>query len=141
MRPQAHVASGLLVWSALRRPVHEAPAYVLAANLPDLDRPVAAKLGVKGRRHHVWPSHSAVFWLVPSVLARRHPSLVACVWIHLVLDSWADGIVWLWPAHREKIGLFRKPASITDDGWDTPRWGRLEPAMWAAAGFALLRRR
>jgi hypothetical protein len=146
MRPQAHVASGLLVWSVLRRPLREAPVYALAANLPDLDRPVAKRLGVKGRRHHVWLSHSAVFWVAPSVAARRRPSLVACVWIHLVLDTYADGIVWLWPAHREKIGLFRKPPEIVDDGWNTPAplstgLGRAEAAMWVGAGLALIRRR
>lgn len=146
MRPQAHVASGLLVWSVRRRPAREALAYVLAANLPDLDRPVAKRLGVKGRRHHVWPSHSALFWLVPTVAARRAGlprSLVLCVWLHLVLDTYADGIVWLWPWRRTKVGLFRKPPEIVDDGWRTPapltsEPGKVEAAMWVAAGLALL---
>ena len=58
MRPQAHVAASLLVWSAARAPWWEAPVCALAGNLPDLDRTVAERLGVKRRDHHRWVSHS-----------------------------------------------------------------------------------
>lgn len=93
----------------------------------------------------MWPSHSAVFWLLPSLALRRRPALVACVWIHLLMDSYADGIVWLWPWRRSKVGLFRKPAEIVDDGWRTPAplstsLGRIEAAMWLGAALALIRR-
>lgn len=149
MRPQAHVASGLVVWSLADGPLWEAPVDVVAANLPDFDRTLAKWLGVEGRRHHTWPSHSALFWGPPTLLAlttgkgRRQMGLV---WIHLVLDTYADGIVWLWPASKEKVGLFRKPPEIRDDGWNTPaplstELGKIELAMWAVTALSAVRRR
>jgi hypothetical protein len=148
MRPQAHVASGLVVWSLADAPWWEAPVDVVAANLPDFDRSVAKRLGVEGRKHHTWPSHSAVFWALPTLVAlktgkgRRQMGLV---WIHLVLDTYADGIAWLWPRDKEKRGLFRKPEFIHDDGWTTPaplstELGKIELAMWAATAASAVRR-
>jgi hypothetical protein len=148
MRPQAHVASGLVVWSLSDGPLSEAPLDVVAANLPDFDRTIAKRLNVKGRRHHTWPSHSAVFWMVPTLLAlgtgkgRRQMGLV---WVHLVLDTYADGIAWLWPASRDKVGLFRKPPEVHDDGWKTPaplssELGKIELAMWGVTAAAAARR-
>ena len=148
VRPQAHVASGLLVWSLSDAPMREAPLDVLAANLPDLDRTIAKRLGVEGRRHHVWPSHSALLWALPTLAALRTDVAtrpMGLVWLHLVLDTYADGIVWLWPVHKEKIGLFRKPPEIHDDGWNTPaplgsELGKIELAMWAVTAVSVLRR-
>ena len=124
---------------------------LLAGNLPDLDRSVARRLGVKRRDHHRWVSHSLAGWLPPTVLllaATRAPAArraAACVWIHLLLDTYADGIAWLWPLREDKIGLFRKPPEIVDDGWRTPApadtsLGRAEAGMWAAAAGGLLAR-
>ncbi len=155
MRPQAHVASGLLVWSLGGATALEAPVMALAANLPDLDRSVAKRLGVKRRDHHRWVSHSFAGWAPPSVLAlaaargSRHSArvrrAVACVWVHLAMDTYADGIAWLWPLREDKIGFFRKPKSIVDHGWATPapidtNLGRIEAAMWAAIVFNVARR-
>jgi hypothetical protein len=149
MRPQAHLASGVLFWSASDAPLWELPVDALAANLPDFDRDVAKRLGVKGRRHHVWPSHSFVFWAVPSAIALKASAKaqrpVAAVWTHLLLDTYADGLAWLWPVHKEKIGLFRKPEFIHDDGWNTPaplttELGKIELAMWLAVTATALRR-
>ena len=148
MRPQAHVASGLLVWSLAGAPLREAPVDVVAANLPDFDRSIARRLGVQGRRHHTWPSHSALLWSGPTLLAlaagrARRP--MGLVWIHLVLDTYADGIAWLWPLSEDKIGLFRKPPEIRDDGWNTPappgtELGRIERAMWVLTAVVVARR-
>ena len=148
MRPQAHVASGLVVWSLADGPWWEAPVDVLAANLPDVDRTIAKKLGVEGRKHHTWPSHSAVLWAVPTVVALkagRGRRQVGLVWVHLVMDTYADGIAWLWPQSKEKIGLFRKPPEIHDDGWNTPaplssELGKIELAMWVVTAAAVVRR-
>ena len=153
MRPQAHCAASLVVWSCSGGRAWEAPACLLAGNLPDLDRSVAKRLGVKRRDHHRWVSHSLAGWLPPTValLARhRGPAarrVVACVWIHLLLDTYADGIAWLWPLREDKIGLFRRPPEIQDSGWSTPaplhtNLGRAEAVMWAvAAGAAAARTR
>jgi membrane-bound metal-dependent hydrolase YbcI (DUF457 family) len=117
---------------------------VLAGHLPDLDRSVAKRLGVKRRDHHRWVSHSFTGWLGPTLLAlalgRRRRLVRRCVlalWVHLLLDTYADGIAWLWPLREAKIGLFRRSASIVDDGWNTPapldtELGQAEAAMWAA---------
>lgn len=156
MRPQAHVAASLVVWSAGSGAAWEAPVCVLCGNLPDLDRSVARRLGVIRRDHHRWVSHSLAGWLPPSLMAlaaSRHTRAagpvqrgVASLWIHLLLDTYADGIAWAWPLHEEKIGCFRRPAEIEDDGWNTPaplgtNLGRAEAAMWAALVLDRLRRR
>jgi membrane-bound metal-dependent hydrolase YbcI (DUF457 family) len=153
MRPQAHVASSLLVWSASRdAALAEAPLCVLAGNLPDLDRNVAKRLGVKRRDHHRWVSHSLVGWLAPTALAlalgRRNATVrraTALVWVHLLLDTYADGIAWLWPLREDKIGLFRKTPGIRDRGWRTPaplstELGKAELAMWVATALMAARR-
>ena len=151
MRPQAHCAASLAVWSCSGAPAWEAPVLTLAGNLPDLDRSVAKRLGVKRRDHHRWVSHSAAGWGPPTLvllLATRAPAArraAACLWIHLLLDTYADGLAWLWPATERKIGLFRKPAEIVDDGWNTPaplssELGRAEAVMWGATAAGLLAR-
>jgi hypothetical protein len=147
------VAASLAIWSTGSRPAWEAPVCALAGNLPDFDRNVAKRLGVKRRDHHRWVSHSLVGWLPPTVavmaLGRRRPAVmraVACVWLHLALDSYADGIAWLWPLHKDKIGLFQKPEWIHDDGWRTPaplstNMGKVEAGFWIAAAAGAARPR
>ena len=151
MRPQAHTAAGLAVWSCARGPAWEAPLAALCANLPDLDRSVAKALGVERRDHHRWVSHSAVGWALPTLFALRRwrsgpgRRCVGAVWGHLVLDTYADGIAWRWPLSEEKVGLFRKPEEIVDRGWSTPapadtNLGRIELALWALVALGLARR-
>jgi len=129
---------------------------VVAASLPDFDRQIAKALGVERRDHHRWVSHSFAGWFPPTAAVlyasrgSRHRAVVqraaACVWIHLLLDTYADGLAWLWPVHKEKIGLFRKPAWIRDRGWRTPapantNMGRAEAAMWLGTAANMLRPR
>ena len=79
---------------------------------------------------------------------RRHGAVrraVVCLWGHLLLDTYADGIAWLWPWSEAKHGLFRKPPEIVDKGWTTPaplrtEPGRIEAALWAGTLLGLLRR-
>jgi hypothetical protein len=130
--------------------VPAAAATVLAGHLPDFDRSVAKRLGVKRRDHHRWVSHSFVGWAGPTLLAlalsrrSRHAGImrrcVVSLWVHLLLDTYADGISWLWPYREDKIGLFRRAPSIVDDGWNTPapldtELGQAEAAMWAAVAI------
>ena len=151
MRPQAHCAASLALWSLSGARAWEAPVLVLAGNLPDFDRSVARRLGVKRRDHHRWVSHSLAGWAPPTVLLLRATPApaarraAASLWGHLLLDSYADGIAWLWPATERKIGLFRKPPEIHDDGWNTPaplgsELGKIELAMWAVTAVSVLRR-
>ena len=107
---------------------------------------MAKRLGVKRRDHHRWVSHSLAGWAGPTTLAlaasrrSRHGRFVRrgvlAVWVHLLLDTYADGIAWLWPHREDKIGLFRRAPEIVDDGWNTPapldtELGKAEAAMWA----------
>ena len=156
MRPQAHIAASLVIWGLSPAPFWEAPVCAVCGNLPDFDRSVARRLGVKRRDHHRWVSHSFAGWIGPSVLAcsaargTRHAGLVnrgvLSLWVHLLLDTYADGIAWRWPLSEEKIGWFRRAPGIVDDGWRTPapldtELGRAEAAMWATAAAALSLRR
>lgn len=128
----------------------------VAGNLPDFDRNVAKALGVKRRDHHRWVSHSLVGWLPPTVAAlalsrrSRHRGSIrraaACVWLHLLLDTYADGIAWLWPLHRDKLGLFVQPDEIKDDGWRTPaplhtNLGQAEASFWLATAANVISER
>ena len=148
MRPQAHIAAGLLVWSSAGGPLWEAPLAVAASNLPDIDRNVAKRLGVERRDHHHWVSHSFVGWAPPTALVlRASRSAVARraalnLWGHLALDTYHDGLAWLWPVYRRKIGLFQRPPGVRDKGWHTPariEWkvGKVEAALWAGVATNL----
>jgi hypothetical protein len=154
IRPQAHTAASLLVWNARRDAVPGAVTCLVCGHLPDFDRTVAKRLGVRRRDHHRWVSHSLAGWLPPSVVAlacargTRHAGLVRrgvlAVWVHLLLDTYADGIAWLWPLDEEKIGFFRRSPEIIDRGWHTPaplgtELGKAEAAMWIAAAARLHR--
>ena len=149
MRPQAHTAASLIVSSPGRRPLVEAAVCMLCGHLPDFDRSVARRLGVRRRDHHRWVSHSFAGWIGPTAVtlraargSRRAGSVrraVLALWLHLLLDTYADGIAWLWPLREEKIGLFRRSPEIVDRGWQTPaplhtELGRVELGMWLLAG-------
>jgi hypothetical protein len=151
MRPQAHCAASLAIWSCTGARAWEAPLLVLAGNLPDFDRSVAKRLGVKRRDHHRWVSHSLAGWGPPTALllaATQAPPArraAASLWTHLLLDTYADGLAWLWPVTEQKFGLFRKPPEIHDDGWNTPaplttNLGRAEAGMWTVTFAGLLAR-
>jgi len=149
VRPQAHIASGLLLWGLSDAPAWEVPVAVAAANLPDFDRNVAKALGVQRRDHHRWVSHSFAGWIGPTLLLARSARgrrIAAGVWVHLLLDTYHDGLAWRWPLSEEKVGLFRRPPGIRDKGWQTPwSWsfeaGKVEAGLWAGAAIAALSRR
>ena len=146
-----------MVWSAGRRRLPELPVCLVCGHLPDFYRTVARWLGVRRRDHHRWISHSFVGWFPPTMVAlgrsrgSRHGGLirrgVLALWVHLLLDSYADGIAWLWPLREDKLGWFRRSPEITDHGWHTPaplhtELGKAEAVMWAvAAALALVRPR
>jgi len=156
MRPQAHTAASLIVGSPGPQSLPEAALCLLCGHLPDFDRSVARRLGVRRRDHHRWVSHSFAGWFGPTAVALRAARgrraagpvrrAAASLWVHLLLDTYADGIAWLWPVRKEKIGLFRKPPEIVDRGWRTPaplstELGRAELAMWVVAGLRAAQRR
>lgn len=143
----------MVIWSAGRGTLPEAAVCLLCGHLPDIDRSVARRLGVRRRDHHRWISHSFAGWAPPTAVAliaargSRRSGLVGrgavSLWTHLLLDTYADGIAWLWPVHKDKIGLFRKPPEITDKGWQTPaplhtELGKVEAVMWAAVAAGLV---
>jgi inner membrane protein len=90
-----------------------------ASVLPDVDLVYAWLIARDGLHHHLYWTHIPFFWLLAiaagisiGALCRRswtiHVALVAGanVITHLVLDSVASGIAWLYPCSDELIALF-----------------------------------
>jgi inner membrane protein len=73
--------------------------------------------------HHRFWTHIPAVWLVVTVTSLAlakwlRPSwvaplalLLAGVWLHLVLDTWAGDIMWLWPVSDQFFHLFAVPAT------------------------------
>jgi membrane-bound metal-dependent hydrolase YbcI (DUF457 family) len=156
MRPQAHTAASLVLAAPGPQTLPEVALCLVCGHLPDFDRSVARRLGVTRRDHHRWVSHSFVGWFPLTVVALRAARggrragrarrAAVSLWLHLALDTYADGIAWLWPLYKDKIGLFRKPPEIVDRGWQTPaplstELGRVELAMWLLAALRATQRR
>ena len=97
-------------------------AALLGAVLPDFDM-IWFHLVDQSRHHHrFWP-HIPAVWAVISLITlplmpRLRPAWVrplaialAGVWLHLLLDSWAGGILWLWPVSDHLFQLITVPAT------------------------------
>lgn len=96
---------------------------LLASVLPDID--LLYFYLVDGRRtlHHDYWTHIPAFWAALSALAvailllarmsvpwRDFVVLLAGVFLHLVLDTVAGGIAWLFPWHTARLVLVEVPA-------------------------------
>jgi inner membrane protein len=124
----AHIPAGYLLTKALVR--RDRPDYrrlmatgLVASVLPDFDL-FYHYLGDGGaHEHHNYITHTPVFWLVLSLLAavvllvaRRRDLLIylavvlSGVLLHLILDSVASGIMWLYPWSTAKLNLVPVPA-------------------------------
>jgi inner membrane protein len=128
----AHLPAGWLATSAMLRGRDLAPrmrrrlmALGLAASvLPDLD--LLWFFLVDGRRqvHHAYLPHKPFAWIVALAVAalvlrmlraRRTAWLALAVFganvmLHLVLDTTAGGIRWLWPLSEREIAMSHVPA-------------------------------
>lgn len=104
----AHLPSGYLLGRALGARGRVMVAALLGAVAPDFDM-IWFHLADRTVHHHrFWP-HIPALWLAVAVVglplvgrfARRWLSAAACflagVFLHLVLDSLAGSVMWLWP--------------------------------------------
>lgn len=126
----AHLPAGYLLcrWLQPRLPVALQSQHLLLCGLfgsvfPDFDLLYFYLLDARQHHHHHYWTHLPIVWLLLSVLLlhglwrRGHPAALGCavlflgnVWLHLLLDSWAGDIWWLYPLLDQPFALFQVPA-------------------------------
>ena len=119
----ADLPSGYLLARALRH--RRGPVMVAAligSGLQDFDILWFHFVDQTVHHHRFWP-HTPAVWLVISVIAlplvwcvRKDwfvvsLAVLAGVWLHLILDTWAGDILWLWPFSDRFFSLFTVPAT------------------------------
>jgi inner membrane protein len=134
----AHLPAGWLATTAVLRRRDLAPAArrrltalgLAASVLPDADLLWFYTLGGRREVHHAYLTHKPGAWLVllaavalgmRAMRAGRTARLAlavlgANVMLHLVLDTAAGGIRWLWPASEAELALSHPPA-LHDPWW------------------------
>lgn len=142
----AHLPSGYILARLIRRPVpYLMPAALIGAVFPDFDM-LWFHLVDHGSTHHhrYWP-HIPLIWAgiaaVTLLALSRTPfvstALVffAAVFLHLLLDTIAGGILWAWPVSDILFTLTTVPATYSN--WVVSfmlHWTfLLEVAVWIAA--------
>ena len=123
----AHLPSGyLLARAAGHRRGLMLGAAALGAVLPDFDMLYFHFVDHSVHHHRFWP-HIPAVWLgialvALSLAAKLRPVwfaplaiLFAGVFLHLLLDSWAGSIMWLWPVSDQFFQLVTVPA--TQSNW------------------------
>jgi inner membrane protein len=150
----AHLPSGyLLARGTGHRRGMLLGAALLGAVLPDFDMLYFHFVDHSVHHHRFWPHIPAIWavitltvlplvrWLRPSWFAPV-VLLLAGVWLHLVLDTWAGDIMWLWPYSDRLFHVFGVPA--TQSNWVLSfvlHWTFLaEVAIILAAIFVYFRR-
>ena len=152
----AHLPAGYLQYRAMGRRGKAALSAALAGSMaPDLDM-IWFHLVDHGTIHHhrYWP-HIPAVWLgllaLAALIWRVHPApwvrwfmvfASACL-VHMVLDTLAGGIMWLWPLDQHLYVWVTVPA--TRSHWVLSfllHWTFLvELAIFAVAGWLLLFKR
>ena len=150
----AHLPSGyLLARGAGYRRGLMLGAALLGAVLPDFDMLYFHFVDHSVHHHRFWP-HIPAVWLVIALVvlplaAKLRPGwfpplamLLAGVFLHLLLDTWAGSIMWLWPVSDQFFQLVTVPA--TQSNWVLSfvlHWTFLaEVAIVLAAFFVYFRR-
>lgn len=144
----AHLPAGYLMARAFPRNLPGLMPAVLAGSLlPDLDMLWFHLVDHGTVQHHMYWPHVPLFWLIVAVFCLpmlRHFGLVktglaflAAVFLHLLLDTVAGGILWLYPFNTTLHYLVEVPAS--HENWIVSfllHWTMLlELLIWAAAGW------
>ena len=121
----AHLPAGFLLTTALGGRTRAQLAVGLAGSMaPDLDLLYFYTIDNCQHLHHSYWSHIPVFWLGLTVLvtiaylgARQPLFLRPVLWLflpnvflHLLLDSVAGGIRWLYPVSQKSYCLFSVPS-------------------------------
>jgi len=144
----AHLASGYLTGRAFgARGGLVLAAALLGSVLPDFDLIWFYLIDNRAFHHHRYWVHAPGLWLALAAIALpllrwRAPGLLwpalaflAAIFIHLVLDSLAGSIMWLWPFETTLYALVEVPARRSH--WllsFLTHWTMLaELAVWGAA--------
>ncbi len=101
---------------------------LIAAVLPDIDLFYFYLIDARQTLHHEYWTHIPIFWTAVAVVvaglfrlarapipAAAFALIFANIFLHLVLDTMAGGIAWLYPWERTSFELFTIPARF--DWW------------------------
>jgi len=143
----AHLPAGYVVGRTMPAAPLVLPAALVGAVLPDADLIWFYLIDERAFHHHRYWVHAPGFWLAVAALALpaiRAPAprfllagtaFFASIFVHLLLDSLAGSIIWLWPFDDTLYALVEVPA--TRSHWVLSfltHWTILaELAVWAAA--------
>ncbi len=135
----AHLPAGYLLTRFLQRKLKTTKYLwigLLASILPDFDLPYFYLIDHRQTLHHEYWIHLPIFWLSVSFLAvliffftknRRFLLIstifLANIFLHLILDTFVAGILWLYPFSHVSLRLFTVPARY-------PFWGENFAFHW-----------
>ena len=122
----AHLPAGYLLTRGVERRGATAPGLMavglVASVLPDLDLLYFYLIDGRQTAHHAYVTHFPAFWLLlagvgaAALLALGRRDGLVYVWValanvllHLVLDSVAAEIYWLWPLSTAQVNLVHVP--------------------------------
>lgn len=125
----AHLPAGYLLSRKLQRHLPAIlqspwllPCGLLGSVLPDVDLLYLHLFDASPQHHHRYWTHLPIFWLPVSAIVlnalwhrRNRPAfgcallLLANVWLHLLLDSWAGDIWWMYPWLDKPFALVQVP--------------------------------
>ncbi len=149
----AHLPSGYVLARLTRRPVpYLLPAALIGAMLPDLDMLWFHLVDAGSVHHHRYWPHIPLIWLgiaavclpVAQYFRKLSTGLVffAAILLHMVLDTIAGGILWLYPVNDTLFTLTVVPANYSH--WIISfvlHWTfLLEIAVWVWALWLWVRR-
>lgn len=149
----AHLPSGYVLWRSLPRVKWGMPAALAGAVFPDLDMLWFHFVDDRAFHHHYYWVHVPLFWLAVAAVVLplvwrtvwRGAALVflAAVFLHLLLDTIAGGILWGAPVSDHLFALVEVPPTQGTWVWSfVLHWTfLLEVAVWIASMALILRRR
>ena len=128
----AHLAAGYLLTKTLQHQFHTSRYLwigLVASIVPDLDLIYFYFLTNEPQHHHEYLFHLPLFWLTLACYSYGLALLCRCqrtsfyaitifyanIALHLLLDSYASYIKWLYPFFYTKFQLFTVPATF--DSW------------------------
>jgi inner membrane protein len=151
----AHLPAGYLVGRALPAQKGLMAAAVIGGILPDFDMIWFHLIDNRAFHHHRYWVHAPGFWLamaavtLPILAYLRRDwipvalAFLASIFVHLLLDTIAGDIMWLWPYSTDMYHVFTVHPTHSHWVWSfMAHWTfALELAVWAAAITLYLRPR
>ncbi|WP_039018083.1 metal-dependent hydrolase [Halocynthiibacter namhaensis] len=156
----AHLPSGYILARATGCPRSVYPFALLGSVLPDFDMLWFHLVDMRAFHHHKYWVHAPGFWIMIAVATlialklfvakhTRFPVITAAcmfygaIFVHLILDSLAGSIMWLWPFSDQLYVLVDVPSHY--ENWVLSfllHWTFLAEIMvWSIAVFLYLGRK